>query len=187
MRTTRVKYGSLLEPLGQPAAGSDFTLVPGRVRLDGDRLTGGFELLHYVGSQPPLVLRPALDQHYEAAWVRARIPVVFGFTPEFPRDAEKCLMDVGFVAVPPHRRWGYPFVCTDYYGRAKLWFSPDGPRKSRKAAIARAFWSLLLAEPDDLVDFEEEVCHTGVDRWLRFGCREGIPYCKEYRKPRRKA
>jgi hypothetical protein len=74
---------------------------------------------------------------------------------------------------------GYPFYCTDYYGQTGLLFSPLGPDEDTKKAIAGAFWSLLLKEPDDLADFEAEVWHTGTRVLMLFCCADGEPYCDE--------
>jgi hypothetical protein len=104
--------------------------------------------------------------------------VVFGFVPEIA-EVEKTLLDVGFVAVPEGSSVGIPFVCTDYYGRTGLTFSPEGPDSSIQALIARAFWSLLLQEPEELADFSAKVYHPGTGNWMHFGCEHGEPYCEE--------
>ena len=105
------------------------------------------------------------------------MPRVFGFTPEVS-DAEKSLLDVGFVAVATGNA-GLPFICTDYYGRTALMFSPDGPAKDMQAKIAAAFWALLLASPDDVEDFEATVFHLGAGVWMHFGCQDGVPTYRE--------
>jgi hypothetical protein len=66
-------------------------------------------------------------------------------------------------------------VCTDYYGRTGLMFSPEGPDQTMQAKIAAAFWSFLLESPNDLEDFEATVYHSGAGVWMHFGCRDGDP------------
>jgi hypothetical protein len=68
----------------------------------------------------------------------ARLPRVFAFTPELAQ-IEKALLDVGFVALPLGSSVGFPFVCTDYYGRTGIMFSPEGPDQEARTQIASAF------------------------------------------------
>jgi hypothetical protein len=58
-------------------------------------------------------------------------------------------------------------------------FSSIGPDVDTQRNIAKAFWSLLLQEPDDLSDFEEKVYHDGAGIWMRFACRNGEPCYEE--------
>jgi hypothetical protein len=120
-----------------------------------------------------------IEQQYDAAWVRARLPRVFAFTPELS-GVEKSLLDAGFVAVAAGTSIGFPFVCTDNCGRTGLMFSSDGPDQDIQAKIAAAFWSLLLQSPDDLADFEATVYHPGAGVWMHFGCKNGEPSYDEF-------
>jgi len=174
----RVDFGTLHDVIGRPASHSGVTFVPALVELDGTMFSTEFYLRDFAGPQPPVVLAGPMQQQFDAAWVRARLPVVFGFVPEVA-EVEKALLDVGFVAVPERSSVGIPFVCTDYYGRTGLTFSPEGPDRAIQALIARAFWPLLLQEPDELADFSARVYHPGTGNWMHFGCEHGEPYCEE--------
>jgi hypothetical protein len=63
----------------------------------------------------PAVLKKPIEDGYDAAWVRARILVIFGMTPG-KAEAEKALNDIGFAAVFESGKFCYPFICTDRYG-----------------------------------------------------------------------
>lgn len=108
------------------------------VELNGDSFSTGFVLRDAAGPHPPAILARPIEQQYDAAWVRARLPRIFGFTPDVA-EIEKRLLDVGFVAVPFGNSVGFPFVCNDYYGRTGLMFSPEGPDADSQARIAAAF------------------------------------------------
>jgi hypothetical protein len=174
----RGQFGKLLNVLGQPRTHAGFTFVPAAVELDGNGFSADFDLRDVAGERLPSVLARPIELQYDAAWVRARLPRVFGFTPELS-EVEKSLLDVGFIAVAAGSLVGIPFICTDYYGRTGLMFSPDGPDQHTQAKIAGAFWSLLLQEPDDLADFEATVYHPGAGIWMHFGCENGEPSYRE--------
>lgn len=175
-----IRHGTLLDVHGLPANHAGFTFMAALVEIDGRRFSLDYRLEDHLGTHAPLVLRHAVDHHCDAAWVRARIPHVFGFTPGLA-EVEKALLDVGFVAVSEDYQTGYPFVCTDHYGRSGLGFSDEGPEESVKRAIAGAFWGLLIRDPEDLVDFEQKVYHPGAGLWLNYGCESGRVYCDESR------
>jgi hypothetical protein len=177
MNEMRIQFGKLLSVFGKPAAHEGFTFTPAKVELSGKSFTIGFDLADSIAGRPPTILARPLKENYDAAWVRARLPRVFDFTPELS-DMEKSMLYVGFVAVA-ESSLGIPFVCTDYYGRTGLTFSPDGPDADAKAKIAEAFWSLLLQSPDDLSDFEATVLHPGAGVWMHFGCEHGVPTYSE--------
>ena len=178
MNDLRIKFGTLHDVLAKAEARDGFSIVPAMVELNGRSFSTGVELRDVVGQHPPAVLARPIEQHYDAAWVRGRLPRVFGFTPVIS-EVEKSLLDVGFVAVAFGGSVGFPFVCADYYGRTGLMFSPEGPDEKSQAKIASAFWSLLLHSPDDLEDFEAAVYHPGAGVWMHFGCADGEPYYRE--------
>jgi len=178
MSDMRVQFGMLQSVFGQPVTHAGFTFVPAAVELDGNGFSADFDLRDVVGERPPAILASPIEHQYDAAWVRARLPRVFGFTPELA-EVEKSLLDVGFVAVAAGSSVGFPFICTDYYGRTGLMFSPDGPEQDTQARLASAFWSLLLQAPDDLADFEATVYHPGAGIWMHFGCENGEPSYRE--------
>ncbi len=152
--------------------------MPAHVVLDGTAFGLDDRLGDHVGEGEPPVLRHAVETGFDAAWVGARIPNTFGFTPE-RAEVEKALLDVGFVAVPEGESVCYPFVCTDSYGRTGLMFSDHGPEEAIKRSIAAGFWGLLTEEPEDVTNFEERVYHPGAGVWLNYGCEDGRVYCDE--------
>lgn len=178
MSNIHVEFGALSNVFGKAATHDGFSFVPAIVELDGDSFSRAFDLRDAVGPHPPASLARPIEHHYDAAWVRARLPRVFAFTPQIA-EMEKSLLDVGFVTVAEGSAVGFPFVCTDYYGRTGLMFSPEGPDQATQTKIAAAFWSLLLDSPDDLEDFEAAVFHLGASIWMHFGCADGEPYYRE--------
>lgn len=175
-----IRYGTLLNVYGMPARYGSFTFMPAYVELDGDSFSHNYRLCDHLGLQVPPGLRHAVKHGFDAAWVRARIPSVFGFTPE-PAEVEKALLYVGFVAVTEGEAACYPFICTDHYGRSALIFSDHGPEESVKRSIANGFWDSLAKAPEDLTDFEQQVHHPGAMMWLDYGCESGRVYCEESR------
>lgn len=175
----RVQFGELQNIFGKPATHCGFTFVPSAVELSGNGFSTDFQLRDVAWGRPPAILDRPIEQQYDAAWVRARLPRVFAFTPELS-GVEKSLLDAGFVAVAAGTSIGFPFVCTDNCGRTGLMFSSDGPDQDIQAKIAAAFWSLLLQSPDDLADFEATVYHPGAGVWMHFGCKNGEPSYDEF-------
>jgi hypothetical protein len=178
MNDMRVEFGTLHNVVGKAATHDGFSFVPAMVDLNGHRFSFDFDLRDAVGERPPAILTRPIQEGYDAAWVRARLPRVFAFTPELS-EVEKSVLHVGFVAVASGSTAGFPFVCTDYYGRTNLMFSPEGPDQDTQVKIAAAFWSLLLESPDDLEDFQAAVYHPGAGIWMHFGCADGEPYYRE--------
>lgn len=178
MNGMRVQFATLQNVFGKPATHGGFTFVPAAFELDGDGFSINFDLRDLTGGQPPAILLRPIENQYDAAWVRARLPQVFAFTPE-ESEGEKSLLDVGFVAVATGSSTAFPFVCADHYGRTGLMFSPDGPDQVTQAKIAAAFWSLLLEAPEDLADFQATVYHPGASVWMHFGCEDGKPSYRE--------
>jgi hypothetical protein len=109
----RVQFGTLQNVFGKPATHGGFTFVPATIELDGDGFSTDFNLRDSVRQHPPAILARPIVQQYDAAWVRGRLPRVFGFTPEVS-EVEKSLLDVGFLAVASGIPVGFPFICTDY-------------------------------------------------------------------------
>jgi hypothetical protein len=173
-----VQFGTLQNVFGKPATHDGFTFVPAAIKLDGSSFSADFYLRNSAGEPPPAILAHPIEHQYDAAWVRARLPRVFGFTPELS-EVEKSLLNVGFVVVVTGCAVGFPFICTDYYGGTGLMFSPHGPDQDTQTKIAGAFWSLLLQTPHDVADFEETVYHPGAGIWMHFGCEDGEPSYSE--------
>jgi hypothetical protein len=173
---TLVACGTVHRCLGRPAHAADFTFQA--AAFDWVE-AGPIEcFLHeFTGNPPPAVLRLPFEKQYDAVWARARLPRVFGFAPEFVEEEESALLDIGFLAQPKGLEEAIPFVCADHHGRAGLRSLAPGPDPGTRRRIARAFWSLLLANPDDLADFEQMVYHEPNDVWLKLGCLHGKLYC----------
>ncbi|MFO0953083.1 MAG: hypothetical protein U0835_18405 [Isosphaeraceae bacterium] len=173
-----VRHGTLLNVYGKPVRHDGYLFMPADVALDGCSFGLAHRLCDHVGPAAPPVLRRALREAFETAWVRARIPALFGFTPD-AAEVEKALIWSGFAAVIDDGAACYPFVCTDHYGRSALMFSDEGPADERKQSIASAFWRALLLDPEDLADFEQRVYHPGASVWLEYGCDAGRVSCEE--------
>lgn len=178
MNDMHIEFGTLQNVFGKPATHDGFTFVPAAVELNGSSFSTDFYLRDAAGKSPVAILARPIEHHYDASWVRARLPRVFGFTPELS-DVEKSLLDVAFVAVATGSTIAFPFVCADHYGRTGIMFSPEGPDQGQQVKIAQAFWSLLLLAPDDVEDFEATVYHPGADIWMHFGCKNGEPTFEE--------
>jgi hypothetical protein len=173
-----VRHGTLLNVHGRPARSDGYIFMPAHVRLDGESCSLDHRLRDHRKAQETPVLRVPIARGFDSAWVRARIPTAFGFTPE-PAEVEKSLIHLGFAAVDEGAAVCYPFHCIDHYGRSGLEFSDDGPEESIKRSIAEAFWDVLIQDPDDLTDFEERVYHPGAMSWLCYGCLSGHVFCEE--------
>jgi len=173
-----VRHATLHNVIGRPARQAGWTIVPAEVELAGSSFSPSFPLAELPPDRIPPVLRRPVASGYDAAWVRARLPHAFGISPEAP-DIEKTLLLAGFVAVAEGQSEALAFECSDYYGRTSLMFSDDETDETAKAQVAQAFWDILLAEPDELEDFEARVLHLGAPVSLCFGCKHGEPYCDE--------
>jgi hypothetical protein len=173
MKDLKIQFGKLHNAFGKTAEFGHVSFVPAEIDLNGNGFSKDYELSESASAHPPAVLLDALEHGYDAAWVRARLPNVFGFIPSLS-EVEKSLLDVGFVAVINGEEFGYPFICSDYYGRTRLMFSPEGPDRNKQSIIAKAFWSLLLDDPDTISDFKERVYHPGASIWMLFGCTDGV-------------
>jgi hypothetical protein len=171
-----VRHGTLLNVFGKPAKHAGYTFMPAYVELDETSFSHDYRLSDHVSGREAPALRFPVEHGFDAAWVRARIPSVFGFTPE-KAEVEKALLYVGLVAVPEGEAVCYPFICTDHYGRSALMFSDDGPEEAVKRSIAAGFWGLLMQNSEDVTDFVERV--NGPMGWLNYGCEAGRVYCEE--------
>lgn len=174
----KVRHATLLDVFGRPAKHGGFTIVPAEVELEGRSFGPSFPLAELPPSQIPPILRVPVEKHYDVSWVRARLPHAFGISPE-PSEAEKTLLWTGFVAVPDGQEEGVAFWCSDYYGKTSLTFSDADTDEATKEKAARAFWGVLLSEPDMLEDFAARVIHLGAPVTLHFGCEGGEPYFRE--------
>lgn len=173
MSDISIQFGRFRNTFGKAVTHGGFVFMPANVVLNGSSFSSGAYLRDAVATPPAVLVRPIAEK-FDAAWVRGRIPMVFDFIPTLS-STEKALLETGFLAVAVGASSGIGFICTDYYGRTGLTFSPEGPDAEAKRAIADAFWSLLLVAPHDLADFEERVFHPGAGVWMHFGCSDGEP------------
>jgi hypothetical protein len=172
-----VRHAKLLNVYGRTAKHGGFTIVPADVELEGRMFSSSFKLRELPGYRIPPVLRVPIAEQFDVAWVRARLPTAFGCTPQ-PSEAEKTFLSQGFVAVSDGVE-GVAFECSDYYGKTSFTFSPAESDDALKSGVADAFWSILLSEPDELVDFSGRFDHVGAGVTIEYGCRIGEPYCVE--------
>ena len=173
-----IRHAQLQNVYGRAAMHGGFTIVPADVQLTGTMFDPSFHLRELPSNRIPPVLRVPIEQLFDVAWVRARLPAVFGVTPE-PSETEKTFLQQAFVAVPEGSDEGIAFECSDYYGKTSLMFSEAETDEPLKSRIADAFWSLLLSEPDALADFTGHSYHIGAGVWLHYGCANGEPFCYE--------
>jgi hypothetical protein len=172
-----ILYGELLDIYGHSAEINGLTFVPARVRLKDT-----MPLDHYF-EQHAKFPRALIPELADAAFVRARIPCIFGYTPAYDDEIEKSLISEGFVAVLQDRKTAIPFECTDYYGRTALLFCSDGPEELLRQQIADAFWKIIASNENELDDFEQSVFHPGACIWMHYGCKNGEVYCDESDEP----
>jgi hypothetical protein len=178
MDAFNICYGELIDVYGRSAESKGLVFVPARIRLSGTMCS--LELYFEKHEKFPRVYIPELA---DAAFVRARIPSIFGYTPTYDDECEKSLLSDGFVVVLGDGKTAIPFECTDYYGRTALMFSADGPDDDVKQQIADAFWDIIASRPDALDDFEQSVFHPGACVWLHYGCKRGELFCDESDEP----
>ncbi len=156
------------EPLGRRASLAEWTFVACIGDVEAQRSSHGLAP-HLANASIPAVLRRAVAEGFDAAWVRARLPRVFGYAVE-TAELEKTLLCETIAAVRGDD--AFVFCVCDTYGRTKLMFAPSIDEATR-SAIAAAFWDLLLTEPTDLEDFAARVFHPGAGCWLEFACDHG--------------
>ena len=174
----KVRHAKLHDVDGRPAKYGGFTIVPADLELDGLAFDASFHLNKLPNHRIPPVLRVPVAERFDVAWVRARLPIAFGCTPE-ASEVEKSYLRQGFVAVPEGASEGVAFHCSDYYGQSSLTFSEHEHDEPLKSRVADAFWRILLSEPDALADFSARFDHIGAGVSLTYGCERGEPYCVE--------
>ncbi|OUL32141.1 hypothetical protein [Nostoc sp. 106C] len=194
MVSITIKHGYLWRVLGQPVQHNGFIFVP----VLGELYNGiairpyrreeeapMFPLTDYLGNQVPKLVkscRTDFTELVDAVWVRARIPAIFGFTPlslPFP-DYKYALIEQMFVACEQcsvNGDWlAYPFICEDYDLRVGLRFSPDPLFIETYERIAKAFWELLLLEPENVQPFCDAYLHYDElfeEEWLIVVFKDG--------------
>lgn len=70
----------------------------------------------------------------------------------------------------------YPFICEDYNLSAGLRFNPDDSLTEIYRRIAKAFWNLLLCEPERVCEFYDGYLHyneLGDEEWHNISFHRG--------------
>jgi hypothetical protein len=166
-----IRFGTFDEALGRRAAHAEWTFVACVGSPEGASCRPSHRLSdHLEASEAPPALRRALAEQYDAAWVRGRLPRVFGYEPADP-EVEKTLLHETFAAVRGDE--AVIFSCADHYGRTALIFSDAGPDQATKGSIAAAFWGLLLQDADDLANYRLRIFHPGACVWLEYASEDG--------------
>ena len=171
MTTPHVEFGELFNVFGRPADYDGMKFIPAAVSIDES--TGSTE--RYFRDHPGFKHANTIP-NYDVAFIRARIPRLFGYTPQ-PAECEKTFLYDGFLAVIDVSKC-IPFACTDYYGRTGIEFSKLVP-EDLKASISSRLWSLFLMDCDDVDDYEFTVNQYGFDPRVTLGCRNGEVYAEE--------
>src|SRR5436305_7308208 len=107
-RGMNVRHAKLQNVYGRAAKHGGLTIVPADVELEGMMFRPSFPLNQLPSDRIPPVLRVAVAEQFDVAWVRARLPMAFGCTPE-PSEVEKTFLLQGFVAVPDGADAGIAF------------------------------------------------------------------------------
>lgn len=170
-----VRHATLMNVFGRPAKYAGFSIMPAHLKLEGQMFRPSYRLAQLPSDRIPPVLRIPIERGFDVAWVRARIPIVFGYAPDVS-EVEKSVLYEGFLAVSENAGDAVPFECSDYYGKTSLTFSPAETDEPLKQSVADAFWGVLLADPNALADFE---ARTHSEGHAGYGCRDGEPYSLE--------
>ncbi|MEZ6093182.1 MAG: hypothetical protein R3C03_02940 [Pirellulaceae bacterium] len=180
LTSIEIQHGVLKDVVGPAVAYNGYTFVPADVDFNG--YENGPKLIDAMSNVDPSVraiVRPGED----APWASGRIQKLFRQRqlPESERG-EKCCMNFVFLAVvvSDNQAVGIPFLCTDNYGESKLYFGDDPPHNSdTMTSIGHAFWSLLLQDANDLVEYVDRMEHVGAGVTIEFGVEYGEPFMRE--------
>lgn len=172
-----IAFGHVLDVVGRPRRHQDILIVPALVEIEDSDEMPRF-LLREWSVRKPNGLPSRLG---DALWVRARLPVLYQFSPLRVRgDARPYLLDVGFCAIEgsPAAGSAFPFACRDRSLWTGLVFSRRGPNSGTKRRIADAFWTILQGPPEGLseyvasdVEWDEDPGQGPFE--LRIECRHG--------------
>ena len=151
----------LLDVVGHAVTRDGLTFVHAVLWTADDWEGSGVPLTDYSTAYLPLGFQPGefnLLESTNAIWVRARLPMVFGFAPPTSKRAtRRQFLDVGFIAYLPDQEPRFiPFVCTDIELNAELRFNRSLDRNIRDR-IAEAFWYLLVDAPENLATFRDRL------------------------------
>lgn len=179
-RSIQIRFGTFHDVLGPGISNGDFTFVPAEVDFPGYK--NGPRLADAAASADAAT-RALIHPGEDAPWACGRIQRLF--QQPLVRDddrGEKCCMCYPFLAVVKgdDSVIGIPFVCTDFYGESLVMFS-NNPKLDGDTmqSIASAFWSLLLQDADELVDYQDRMEHLGAGVTIEFGVEDGEPFMRE--------
>lgn len=183
--TMRVRHGRLGTMVGPVRNGETYSFAPAQVELEGDALSSEFGLQDflsesaYSGAAYPGWVKEMAESGLDAMWVQGRLRQEFLCDPAVS-DLEKTSISLGFAAVNKSSSGeAHLFLCTDYYLMTGFIFSEPGPDDQTRRDIACDFWKLLLANPNDIADYDGETYHIGAGVWMRYGCHDGEFYYEE--------
>ena len=170
----------LVDVIGEPARQGEFLFVP--VLFDNTEwMYSSEEYALYAAVGERCLVEPDVwygdtdRPQFLGLWVRARLPIVFGFAPPVEPGQDDRLLECPFLAVIDHgdRCELVAFVLSDFGLNPELEFFRDTD-SGVAARVAAAFWGLLLAEPDALASFRAEllmeydqdgICRVQVGFW----------------------
>ncbi len=153
----------LVDVIGRAAHWGEFLFIP--VLFDNTEWmypSDDYSLSAAVGSRKLVDLDVWYGEterpRFHGLWVRARIPIVFGFAPPVEPGSCDRLLECPFFAVVEHDDQFelHGFVCSDPELEPELEFFRDTD-PDLAARIATAFWGLLLAEPAAVASFRAEL------------------------------
>lgn len=180
LSSLEIRFGTLKDVLGQAVAHHGIRFVPAKVDFSG--YENGPTLADAAAASDASV-RAVVNPGEDAPWVSGRIQRVF-LQRQIPEEdrGEKCCMWFTFLAVTidGDSAVAIPFVCSDHYGKSLLLFGDvPAPDAATMQTIADAFWSLLLENPNDLIDYVDRMEHPGAGVTIEFGIEDGAPFMRE--------
>lgn len=127
-----------------------------------------FPLSNYIDEEFTSILlinTHLFTEPVNGVWVRARVPAIFGSNilfSQFVPDYKYGLIEQTFIACKQKSKdecVAYPFICEDYNLSTRLRFYPDDALIDTYKSIAKAFWELLLLEPERICAFCDGYLH----------------------------
>lgn len=168
MQPPRVVFGKLLNVFGRPAEQDGLKFLNAAVEVAG----ASGEREHRLREHPGFKTAINIPLEYDVAFVRARIPRLFGVTPA-PAEVEKAFLDEALFASLKTQN-AFPFFASTLTASPLCGSTtPSPPRK--RLEFRSTFWSLILASSDEVEDFEGQAAVFGSEK-VTLGCRQGEVY-----------
>jgi hypothetical protein len=168
-----VLHGAFYDVHGQALSSGNFSFVNATVELSGNSWSCECELRQFPDLHGFAVIAPLIRQGIDAIWVIGRIKAIFGSWIDI-REGEKSILNEGFLVQCQSKGFFVPFMLNDHYLRTSILFGATLDDQELKTAIARSFYELLLASPDELVDFEFRKEHIGAGITMVGGIVRGL-------------